>query len=235
MGRPRKRDLQDVLDKLAGKLSHWKARLLSLEGRVAYVQVVMTASVVYHLLALDLDPWFFKAVDSLRRGFLWAQSSDAQRGCCRVAWRLVCQPKILGGLGIHNLQLLNYALRTKWIWLRKTDRSRSWSGLHLPTMPEVTALFNASVKISVGDGSRLLFWADPWINGLTASAIAPAVVSMVAPRFISRRSVRDGFVGNAWVTDISGELSVDAVVQFLELWAAVGSVPRTPDSEDAFR
>jgi hypothetical protein len=41
------------------------------EGRVVYVQAVMTASVIYHLMALDLEPWFFQAVDKIRRGFLW--------------------------------------------------------------------------------------------------------------------------------------------------------------------
>jgi hypothetical protein len=30
-----------------------------------YVQAIMTASVVYHLLALDVDPWFIKDVDKL--------------------------------------------------------------------------------------------------------------------------------------------------------------------------
>jgi hypothetical protein len=73
----RKEDLQLVLDKLARKLSFWKAKLLTKEGRVAFVQAVMTASVIYHLMALDVNPWFIKAVDRLRRGFLWAGKPDA--------------------------------------------------------------------------------------------------------------------------------------------------------------
>jgi hypothetical protein len=46
------------LDKLANKLAFWKARLMSRDGHVAYVRAVMEASVVYHLMALDVDPWF---------------------------------------------------------------------------------------------------------------------------------------------------------------------------------
>jgi hypothetical protein len=49
----------------------------------------MGASVVYQLLALDLDPLFFKAVDKLRRGFMWACIDEAKGGCCVVAWRLL--------------------------------------------------------------------------------------------------------------------------------------------------
>jgi hypothetical protein len=64
-------------------------------------------------MALDLDPWFFKAVDKLRWSFLWAGKDDTLGGCCPVAWHLVCQPKSLGGLGLHNLRRMNIALRTR--------------------------------------------------------------------------------------------------------------------------
>ncbi|KAM0877188.1 hypothetical protein ACQ4PT_035681 [Festuca glaucescens] len=117
LSKPRKSELQAVVDKLAAELPFWKPRLMTREGRVVYVQAVMTASVVYQLLALDLDPWFFKAVDKLRRGFLCAGKDDAHGGCCVVAWRLVCQPKSLGGLGLHNLRMMNNALRTRWLWM----------------------------------------------------------------------------------------------------------------------
>ncbi|KAM0859252.1 hypothetical protein ACQ4PT_047323 [Festuca glaucescens] len=155
--KPRKADLQAVLDKLAAKLPFWKARLMTREGRVVYVQAVMTASVVYHLLALDVDPWFIKAVDKLRRGFLWAGKEDARGGSCAVAWNLVCQPKSLGGLGLHNFRWLNVALRTRWLWLQRTDGSKPWLGLDVQVGCEACTLFNASVQIEVGDGASILF------------------------------------------------------------------------------
>jgi hypothetical protein len=124
-------NLQPVIDKLASKLSTWKARLLTMEGRAIYVQVVMMASVIYQLMAIDLEPWFLQAVDKLRRGFLWAGFGDALGGQCAVAWDLVCQPKCLGGLGFHNLRLLNTALRAKWLWMAKTDNTRPWHGLNI--------------------------------------------------------------------------------------------------------
>jgi hypothetical protein len=39
-----------------------------------------------------------------------------------------------------------------------------------------------------------------------------------------RRTVHDGLAGNSWTGDISGELSVDAVVQYVRLWAAIQDV-----------
>jgi hypothetical protein len=66
--------------------------------------VVLSTSAVYHLLALDLDPWVLQMIDRIRCGFLWAGRKDARGGSCLVAWDGVCQPKSLGGLGLHNLR-----------------------------------------------------------------------------------------------------------------------------------
>jgi hypothetical protein len=112
----RKEDLQLVLDKLACKLAFWKAKLLTKDGRVAFVHAVLTASVVYQLMALDVDPWFIRVVDRLRRGFLWAGKHAARGGCCLIACASICQPKHLGGLGFHDLKKLNAALRARWLW-----------------------------------------------------------------------------------------------------------------------
>ncbi|KAM0851222.1 hypothetical protein ACQ4PT_052558 [Festuca glaucescens] len=97
--KPRKAELQAVLDKLAGKLPFWKACLMTREGRVVYVQTVMTASMVYHLLAIDLDPWFIKAVDKLRRSFLWAGKDDTQGAAARWLGISYANPKTSAAWG----------------------------------------------------------------------------------------------------------------------------------------
>ncbi|CAM0912886.1 unnamed protein product [Alopecurus aequalis] len=192
----------------------------------------MTASVVYHMMALDLEPWFFKAVDKLRRSFLWAGQEDARGGCCLVAWAAVCQPKRLGGLGFHNLRWLNTALRARWLWLQRNDEGRPWAGFQFKVLPEALAIFNASTRVTLGDGSRIMLWEDPWITGQTVAALAPAVLKLVPPRFRRRRTVRDGLAGNAWARDIVGELSIDAVVQYLKLWQAISAVEAVGEADD---
>ncbi|KAK1609214.1 hypothetical protein QYE76_032887 [Lolium multiflorum] len=164
-------DLQFVLDKLASKLAHWKAHLMTKEGRMAYVQFIMKTSVVYHLMALDLDPWFLKA-------------------------------------------------------------------------PKRTGLNPTPGEDSIARSTPLLpsLWAptSPYSSGLicgleeTTHAVAPAVVALVKPRFLRRRTVQEGILGHAWVLDIAGELSVDATVQFLRLWEAVARVP-IGGGDDGFR
>jgi hypothetical protein len=48
-----------------------------------------------------------------------------------------------------------------------------------------------------------------------------------------RHSVHDGLLGNSWATDISGVLTVPAVVQYLRLWAAVAAVPFQEHGEES--
>ncbi|KAM0864782.1 hypothetical protein ACQ4PT_043697 [Festuca glaucescens] len=57
---------------------------------------------------------------------------------------------------------------------------------------------------------------------------------MVRPSVSRKLSVHDGLVGNHWASTISGELSVDAMVQFLKLWDAVHATA-TGSGPDSFR
>jgi hypothetical protein len=117
-------------------------------------------------------------------------------------------------------------LRAKWLWLAKTDLARPWHGLDVAVSKDSRALFQASVHISVGAGSGVLFWEDAWIGGLSAATIAPALVTMVRPAVRRKLTVAEGVTENAWARDISGELTVEAVADYLRLWSAIHDVPR---------
>jgi hypothetical protein len=73
------------------------------------------------MLWLDLSQWFFDYVNMLECGFLWSVAMQARRGQCTVAWDMVCSAKLLGGLGLKNLKLLNLALRMRWKWMELAE------------------------------------------------------------------------------------------------------------------
>jgi hypothetical protein len=79
-------------------------------GRAVHVQFLIATTIIYQAMALDLPLWFIKAVDKIRRGYLWKGKMDAKGGHCLVAWPKVTSPKELGGLSIADLQVLNWAL-----------------------------------------------------------------------------------------------------------------------------
>ena len=73
-------------------------------GRATLVRCVLSATPIYLLIAISVPKWFIKAVDKIRKGFLWQGKEKANGGCCLVAWEKVMRPLELGGLGIPNLE-----------------------------------------------------------------------------------------------------------------------------------
>ena len=58
-------------------------------------------------------PKVVRALDSLRRSFLWNAAERASGAQCLVAWELVCRGKEEGGLGVRDLATQNYAFLLK--------------------------------------------------------------------------------------------------------------------------
>ena len=108
-----KAQAQPIIEKIADRLPSWKADLLTKTGRVILVQYVLTSMLIYILMALELPPCALKAIDKIRRGFLWKGRKDARGGHCLLAWPKVTRPIYLGGLGISNLQYMGYALKLR--------------------------------------------------------------------------------------------------------------------------
>jgi hypothetical protein len=54
-------------------------------------------------------------------------------GHCLLTWPKVTRPKDLGGLGISDLRIMSWALRARWPWLQKSDRTKPWSDFQIQT------------------------------------------------------------------------------------------------------
>ena len=81
--------VQPLVDKVAYRLLGWKTDLLTEAGRCIMVQFVLTSMMIYLPLALDLPPRDLKAIDKIRRGFLWKGRKEVRGGHCLVAWPMV--------------------------------------------------------------------------------------------------------------------------------------------------
>ena len=86
-----KEQVQPIIDRVADQLPRWKADLMTRAGRVIQVQFVLTGILIYVAMATDLPPWAIKAIDKIRRAFLWKGRKEAKGGHCPIAWPKVCQ------------------------------------------------------------------------------------------------------------------------------------------------
>ncbi|KAM0825207.1 hypothetical protein ACQ4PT_069705 [Festuca glaucescens] len=154
-------DLQPVIDKMLNKMATWN-RISSMAGRLTLLVSVIYAMPVFQIMAVHPPVWFIKRIAKAARGLLWANKDVATAGKCLASWKLVCSPKIYGGLGIPDLAARSVALRCHWLWQKWMDPNKPWNGLSLPIDDKVRSLFKASTTILLDDGDATQFWMDKW-------------------------------------------------------------------------
>lgn len=199
-------DWQPVVDDVLNFLPGWQRGMVTRPGRLTLVNTVIRARPTHHLLVADAPKWDLERVDKSCRAFFWAGTEHIHGGKCLVAWQKVCRPKQLGGLGVLDLQKHGLALRLRWEWLRRTDDARPWQGLPLSMDAQVQSAFNSLVHWKVGNGERILFWKDRWIEGWTVAEIAPLVRAKVRTQVVNKRTVSKAWHLHRCANDISGEL-----------------------------
>lgn len=187
--RPSKVVLQPLVDKVSDNLPGWKASLLNRAGRLILVRMVLAATLIYQMIAMDLPKWVFKAIDKRQRGFLWTGQEQAKGGNCLVSWQRVRRPLYFGGLGIHDLVTLSWAHRMRWLWLQKTEPSCPWAGFQIQVHPNAKAMFAMATATLVGNGINTKFWSDRWLHSHTIADLVPHLTSLISRRAISHRTV----------------------------------------------
>ncbi|CAL5041675.1 unnamed protein product [Urochloa decumbens] len=202
-------------------------------GRLIVVKSVASAVPIYTLMANNLPAWAIDEIDAICRNFLWTGGEQSARGKCSVAWPIVCRLKELGGLGIADLRLTGIALQSKWLWLQKTDQDRAWSSLDIKVSSDVHAFFAISVLAILGNGMRIKFWEDNWMDGTSIQHLAPNLVRLVPAHFRANRTVAQALMEQRWTRDITNTLNPRAIQELDLIWDIVqGAVLQ--DREDQF-
>nr|GEV92503.1 RNA-directed DNA polymerase, eukaryota [Tanacetum cinerariifolium] len=179
----------DVVLKLRSRLSKWKAKTLSIGGRLTLLKSVLGASPLYSMS-------IFKA-----------------------AWDKVLASKKKGGLGVSSFYALNRALLLKWVWRFVSQDGSLWfrviQALYGPMidthsvhkalswcsiMREVHLLktkgfdFLSHCNKRIGDGNNTRFWLDIWKGDRT--------LRDAFPRMFALESVKQIFVAEKMVMPV---------------------------------
>ncbi|GJW99712.1 hypothetical protein Tco_0183626, partial [Tanacetum coccineum] len=104
-----------VIKKISTRLSHWKALLLSIRGRLTLIKSVLGSLPLYFMSLYKVSIFVCNKLESMRNQFFLG-SDLGEKKMTWVSWKKCLSIKKLGGLGIGSIYGLNVGLLFKWIW-----------------------------------------------------------------------------------------------------------------------
>ena len=78
--------------------------------------------------------------------------------------------------------------------------------------------FSPPFILSLGMGTKALFWSDRWLEGQSLLELAPCLCNAVGVQAKKKRTVAEALQGNQWIQDISGALTVQVLLEYLQTW-----------------
>jgi len=210
---------QTVITRVENQLAGWKAKCLSLAGRITLIKSTISAIPAYAMQSAHLPRSVCDDLDKRIRRFLWGGTA-MERKPHLVAWDTIIKEKTQGGLGIRSMRQLNSAFLTKLGWRLKTEPSMLWvrvlqekysRGRDLESIAgRASSCSNAwrgimetieptskGMGVAIGDGRQTEFWNHRWLDGekLSEHALHPIPEHPVLTGYVifgSRTWVRSG-------------------------------------------
>ncbi|GKA17020.1 RNA-directed DNA polymerase, eukaryota, reverse transcriptase zinc-binding domain protein [Tanacetum coccineum] len=107
--------VNDIVHKFSFKLSSWKARLLSVGGRLSLIKSVLGNLPTYYMPIYMMPASIRNKLESMRKNFFLGGNFEEKK-MSWVKWKKCLASKQEGGLGIGSILGLNTGLLLKWIW-----------------------------------------------------------------------------------------------------------------------
>ncbi|CAN1256031.1 Putative ribonuclease H protein At1g65750 [Linum perenne] len=246
-----------VIETFRNRLQGWKARLLSLGGRLVLLKSVLSNLPIYFLSILKAPSSVISKLEAIQNRFLWG-GTDEIRKIHLVNWNMVKTPISRGGLGVLDLDLLNKALLGKWSWRFATERNSWWRELMVhkcgsnstdwrPVWNFIAAgrsmwrwivhaspLFWDYGYVDPG-GGWVSFWDDCWVRGVRLGSLFPRVAAAAVDRNALVVHYFSNLFRSNWEIPLLWELRRGArdewrrLVQFLSL-LQVGHIHEGPST-----
>nr|GEV07197.1 RNA-directed DNA polymerase, eukaryota [Tanacetum cinerariifolium] len=114
-----------TINKLKKRLSKWKLKTLSIEGRLTLPKSVLSSTPIYNMSLFKVPKSVLYSMESLRQNF-FNGIQEGDRKIVWVKWSKVLAPKNHGGLGVSSFYSLNRALFFKWVWRFLSQDNSLW-------------------------------------------------------------------------------------------------------------
>jgi hypothetical protein len=102
-----------LIDAIAERLPGWKASLIHPVGRATLVKVVLSSIPIYFQITIHCPKWVIKAILKKSAMVPMERTHGHKRGHCLVGWQCVCHAPEIGGLGVHNLEVMGWSLHMR--------------------------------------------------------------------------------------------------------------------------
>ncbi|GJW79943.1 RNA-directed DNA polymerase, eukaryota, reverse transcriptase zinc-binding domain protein [Tanacetum coccineum] len=150
-----------LLDKFDSRLSKWKAKLLSIGGRLTLIKSVLGSLGIYYLSIFKVSDIVLKTLEKKRGLGVGSLKSFNLALLLKWRWRMISNPNALWVKVIKSLhgQKGGFGLNvssSKGIWSKIMGSSNF---LHSNEI-----IPNDSIRYRVGCGSSIRFWKDLWIG-----------------------------------------------------------------------
>ncbi|GKB18467.1 putative RNA-directed DNA polymerase, eukaryota, reverse transcriptase zinc-binding domain protein [Tanacetum coccineum] len=116
---------EPIINKFSSRLSLWKARLLSVRGRLTLIKSVLGSLPLYFMSLYMVPISVCKKLESMRNHF-FIGADMGEKKMMWVRWKKCLASKNMGGLGIGSIFALNFGLLFKWIWRFLCNSSDVW-------------------------------------------------------------------------------------------------------------
>nr|GEY49823.1 RNA-directed DNA polymerase, eukaryota [Tanacetum cinerariifolium] len=167
----------DVVLKLKTRLSMWKAKTLSIGGRLTLLKSVIGASPLYNMSIFKVPKGMLKVMESIRSNFFKGASSSKKK-ISWIAWDKVLASKKKGGRGVSSYFALNRALLLKWAW----RFSSILKEVHVLKSTGFDFMSYCSKRI--GDGQSTSFWLESWKGGIPFRDMFPRLFALESAKHI---------------------------------------------------
>lgn len=196
------------MDKVSKKLSAWKRKLLSFAGRLTLVKSVLSNLPIYFLSIFKMPKGVAKALVKIQSNFLWGGSDAKRSVHLVNWTEVTKSKNQGGlgvrDLGEMNECMLlkwwwRYGAEDKALWKAVVcSRYGRMGGGWVPSMESTEGMstvwkdivqlnsinqplgefYDQNLKLSVGNGRRILFWSDAWLNGRSLKEDYPRLYSL---------------------------------------------------------